>query len=171
MVIPQPITKSKIATVQWGIPITDEVNRLTTEVGRIGVQSDQDQLDIAAINDWITKLTYDTDWASITTFTGFTGTVHYRKVGIMCNIVINIVKSSVAFTGTTTLCTLPANFAIKGTPARFLLSAQVSNASTAVADGQIRGSVGTVGEITLAGVMDLNANFITNQTYIAANWL
>jgi len=30
MPIPIPVTKTKIATVPWGIPITNEVNRLTT---------------------------------------------------------------------------------------------------------------------------------------------
>lgn len=30
MPIPIPITKTQIATVPWGIPITNEVNRLTT---------------------------------------------------------------------------------------------------------------------------------------------
>lgn len=30
MAIARPVTKTKIQTVEWGIPITDEVNRLTT---------------------------------------------------------------------------------------------------------------------------------------------
>jgi len=30
MAIPIPVTQTKIATVPWGIPITNEVNRLTT---------------------------------------------------------------------------------------------------------------------------------------------
>lgn len=33
MPIVPPITKTTISTVQWGIPVTDEVNRLTTESG------------------------------------------------------------------------------------------------------------------------------------------
>jgi hypothetical protein len=38
MPIPQPITQSIISTTAWGIPITDEVNRLTTEAADLRTQ-------------------------------------------------------------------------------------------------------------------------------------
>lgn len=36
MAIPVPVTRTKVATVPWGIPITNEVNRLTAAGARAG---------------------------------------------------------------------------------------------------------------------------------------
>lgn len=72
MAIAPPITKTKISTTAWGIPITNEVNRLTSEAARL---------------DGLTKATA---WVTVSLLNGwvhFSGQpVQYRKVGDMVEI-------------------------------------------------------------------------------------
>lgn len=75
MAIPVPVTKTKISTVQWGIPITNEVNRLTT-------QSDTNKTDITALK----TATTDSGWQTLTLKNGFTSDgwtpgLRIRKIG------------------------------------------------------------------------------------------
>ena len=60
MAIPIPVTQTKIATVPWGIPITNEVNRLTT---------------VTTPSVWVTP-TLQNGWTIF-------GAVQYRKLGDM----------------------------------------------------------------------------------------
>jgi hypothetical protein len=68
MAIVRPITKTKIQTLEWGIPITDEVNRLTT----------------------LTGSNVPTAWVTATLQNGFThfagAPLQYRKRGDMVDI-------------------------------------------------------------------------------------
>ena len=50
MAINRPVSKTTISTVQWGIPITDEVNRLTT-AQLAGVPTAW--VDLTLINGWL----------------------------------------------------------------------------------------------------------------------
>jgi hypothetical protein len=74
MAIPIPITRTKIATQPWGIPITNEVNRLTT-------QSDSNKLRLDALEPKVAT----TAWINCTLVNGWThqagGPLQYRKVG------------------------------------------------------------------------------------------
>lgn len=84
MAIPIPVTKTRIATVPWGIPITNEVNRLTAVVAA-------------------------TPWVQVTLQNGYAHgapPVMYRKVG-------DIVYVRGLMTGTGTFVTafnLPVGF-------------------------------------------------------------
>jgi hypothetical protein len=74
MAIPIPISRTKIATAPWGIPITNEVNRLTT-------QSDKNTTDVAALK----TATATTAWAAVSLLNGWVvspgSPVMYRKIG------------------------------------------------------------------------------------------
>ena len=76
MAINRPTTKTIISTSNWGIPVTDEINRLTT-------QSNADHTDVTNLK----TNTTPTAWANITVFTngwvnvpGWQAT-QYRKIG------------------------------------------------------------------------------------------
>jgi len=60
--IPVPVTRTKIATATWGVPITNEVNRLTT---------------YTTPTPWV-NVTYQNGWLD---YTGGYSPVQYRKVG------------------------------------------------------------------------------------------
>lgn len=88
MAIPVPVTRTKIATVPWGIPITNEVNRLT-------------------------DLTKPSTWLALTLLNGwlnFPGgqAIQYRKIGDIVY-VRGQVKPGTIGAGTA-LFTLPVGF-------------------------------------------------------------
>ena len=75
MPIPIPISRTKIATVPWGIPVTNEINRLTT-------QSDSNTSRVTALEAKVA----DSGWLTMTLLSGWipnqSGVVaQYRKVG------------------------------------------------------------------------------------------
>lgn len=75
MPIPIPVTRTKITTGPWGIPITNEVNRLTT-------QSDSNKSRLDAIDPY----TVDSGWVDCTMQNGWLAydsprRPRYRKIG------------------------------------------------------------------------------------------
>lgn len=75
MAIPVPVSYTKIATATWGIPITNEVNRLTT-------QSDGNVTRIAALE----SKTTPTAWTALSYVNGWVNAYpttpgKYRKIG------------------------------------------------------------------------------------------
>lgn len=90
MPITRPTTKTIISTTGWGIPITDEVNRLTT--------------DLASTKPTVwTAVTFTNGWAN---FGGGYQTAQYRKIGDMVYVRGTISGGAVA----TSPFTLPAGF-------------------------------------------------------------
>lgn len=89
MAILRPVTKTLISSSSWGIPITDEVNRLTPLV------------DAAKPTAW-TNLTLQNGWTASTASMA----PQYRKVGDMVQIRGSVGGGSPG----TTIVTLPAGF-------------------------------------------------------------
>ena len=87
MAIVRPVTKTKIATVSWGIPITDEVNRMTPLV--------------VAPTAW-TALTLTNGWVVV----GGWQVPQYRKIGDI--VYLRGLMQSGTFNSTA--ATLPAGF-------------------------------------------------------------
>lgn len=87
MAIPLPVTRSKISTTTWGIPITEEVNRLTLAT---------------AVTPW-TALTLTNGW---TYFGGGKISPQYRKVGDMVQVRFAIQSGPVG----SSAFTLPVGF-------------------------------------------------------------
>lgn len=108
MAIPRPVTKTKIATVSWGIPMTDEVNRLTTEGGSNITR-------IAALE---TKTT-PTAWTTMTLQNGFVGSssggripgARWRAVNGFVTVSVQVANGS----ANTPICTMPVGYRSPGT--------------------------------------------------------
>jgi len=99
MAINRPTTKTIISTSNWGIPITDEVNRLTT-------QSNTNTTDITNLK--------PTAWTNASLANGWTNwggnvqVLQYRKVGDI--VYIRGGLKSPGPSGATVITTLPAGF-------------------------------------------------------------
>lgn len=109
MAIPIPVTRSKIATATWGIPITEEVNRLTLAT---------------AVTPW-TGVTFQNGWVQ----SSGDQACQYRKVGD----VVQLRGRMTSGTMNVAAFTLPAGFR---PPAAFLLPVTAVNGgvwTTAVA--------------------------------------
>lgn len=100
MAIPIPVSRTKIATASWGIPITNEVNRLTPI-------ADTNATDITALK----AATAVTAWANLTLQNGWTnyagyGTARYRKVGDIVYLMGGAQSGAVG----SVVCTIPVGF-------------------------------------------------------------
>jgi hypothetical protein len=93
MAINSPTTKTVISTTAWGVPITDEVNRLTG---------------VAAANT-------PTPWTNLALVNGFTpnSTPQYRRIGDIVYVTGSVFGSATA--ATTLIATLPVGFRPQGT--------------------------------------------------------
>ena len=85
MAITRPVSRTTISTVGWGIPITDEVNRLT---------------DATAVTPWA-NCTLQNGWTVYGTFGA-----RYRKVGDMVHLFGGVTGGTI----TSTITILPAGF-------------------------------------------------------------
>ena len=68
--IPLPVTRTKIATASWGIPITNEVNTLRTEVDALKTAT--------VVTPWV-NMTLSNGWVSMG---GGHPPMRYRKTGV-----------------------------------------------------------------------------------------
>jgi hypothetical protein len=124
MAIVRPVTKTKIQTVEWGIPITDEVNRLTT---------------LTAVGAW-TNAVLQNGWVNLGA--GWP-TAQYRKVNDMVHIRGMVGNGTAAGAP---IFTLPAGFR----PPSALQIATVTGSgvigvTTLNTDGTVQASVGNNG--------------------------
>lgn len=98
MPIPRPVTKTKIATVSWGIPMTDAVNKAV-------------DTDIPALQAWKTANT-PTAWVNLTLTNGWValGAPHpparYSKTGDLVYVMFGVKNGS----NGVALATLPSGF-------------------------------------------------------------
>lgn len=87
MAITRPVSRTTISTTDWGIPVTDELNRLTTwQLAQVPTP-------------WV-NVTFQNGW------TVWTGNTSYRKIGDMVYIRGTAASGAVG----TTIFTLPTTF-------------------------------------------------------------
>jgi len=161
MVIPTPITKTQITTVQWGIPITNEVNRLTSQTASA--------TDLAALQTLLQAITNPT-WFNVPLVAGYNTTPLRYAIADKLIMVQGLITNTTGANATTNTVvgTMPLEARPLATSVIFNLP---SSATVNFQDGKsMRVSVGTTGSITVQLGANIPWNNNTNVAMCVNYW-